>query len=369
MLRNNDFIPSPLSQKRVEFVAYVTDEENYEPYTSLITDGEAKPQKEKSEKKKKKDEKKKDKKKNDEDKKETTSPDKLFNYHLGEIKETIQIPNIISVEWNNDYNGMGGDARIQLTYTQEYLKYLYRGVRCNIMVSRKDYNDTELQKTNYLCFIKDLKFSENGIELSLISFSTLLDETKKLSYANMKRSEILREVILNGGLKPNINVKGFDDDVVTSWTSVQKTSTSKNSNDDGATGEGDGKMTEQQITDLAKKVTYCGMGCHHDLEKSYNAITKQHKGDCWEASAFLYYAYWKHLGIPTKEIYASSTVASSGYHHCTMIKKNGEWTFPPFYDHCTNLLKVSGNMKSGQYKTAREPPTEKGFGKYVGDHP
>ena len=53
MLRNNDFVPYPLSQKSVEFVAYVTDEENYEPYTSLITDGEAKAQKEKSEKKKK----------------------------------------------------------------------------------------------------------------------------------------------------------------------------------------------------------------------------------------------------------------------------------------------------------------------------
>ena len=123
---------------------------------------------------------------------------------------------------------------------------------------------------------------------------------------------------------------------------------------------GDGSMTDADITKLAKKVRYGGMGSGHDPEKGFKNLTVDHRGDCYDITAGLYYAYNFKVGIPARDIVSSSKHSKSRTHHCCQIQKNGSWVFPDFYKYCTTDLKVLSNMRNGDFDVAREPPSSDG---------
>lgn len=123
---------------------------------------------------------------------------------------------------------------------------------------------------------------------------------------------------------------------------------------------GDGSMTEDQINALASKVKYVHMGSGHDPEKGFKNLTKDYKGDCYDITAGLYYAFNFKAGIKARDVAAASNSSRSGTHHCCQIEKNGEWIYPGFYDNCTRDLGVNSQMRAGKIDVTREPPSADG---------
>lgn len=339
-----NFRPQDMSSVISCLEVYKTDEEHFKPYISSnnlkSNDNE-----------------------NDKKQSENTNLDTILNnnqtftLHQGKIIETYTYTNLISIEWSKDYEGTSGEARVSLPFHKKDLDHIYKGVRCCIKCDRYTENNS-LEKPiteTFVCFITDVKINQTSLQITLSSFDKLLEQKVQVNFSKMLRSQILKEVIKMSGFKPILNIKGLKDEVM-DYTNINKSSSG--TSEDGGTG--DGKMSEEDITKLAKVVKYQGMGSNHDIKKGYNNLTKDHRGDCYDITAGLYYAYWYHLGIPVRDIVSPSSVSSSGTHHCCMIKKNGKWIFPPFYDSCTTLLKVSSEMKSGNYKVARETPSSGG---------
>lgn len=154
-----------------------------------------------------------------------------FTLHQGEILETHSYYGLYSCEWSKDYEGMSGEGTINLPYYKDDLKYIYKGVRCLLHVFRF-HNGKEseaIEEDSMLCFITDLKFTEQGTEITLSSFEKLLEMDGQLSFQNMLRSKILEEVIKTAGLEPVVDPTGMKDEVI-SWTS----SSSKKKDDDSS---------------------------------------------------------------------------------------------------------------------------------------
>ena len=205
-------------------------------------------------------------------------------------------------------------------------------------------------------FVTDVTHDSKGTELEIKDWGYCLeDNTKKLTFNNMLRSQIIEEVVKSYGLVPAIDFTGLKDDMI-SWTNI----TSGDSDETGGgTGNvsGDGSMTEQDIHDIAVTLEYGSCGTGHDPQKGWEKIgtTKGAKGDCYDVTAWAYYCYNFKVGIPARDVCGKGN-GSSGTHHCIQIQKNGEWVYPDWYSEVTQNLKVSSGMKSATgYQVCRPP--------------
>lgn len=207
-------------------------------------------------------------------------------------------------------------------------------------------------------FVTDVSHDQMGTELEIKDWGLCLeDNTKKLSFNNMLRSQILTEVIKSYGLVPAVDFTGLRDDMIT-WSNV--TSSGNDSDDDG-TGNlnADGSMTEEEVWDIACTFNYAGIGTDHDPEKAWEMIgtRKGSSADCYDCTAWLYYVYNFKVGIPARDICYHSDYASSGSHHTIQLYRNGKWEDPLEYDNMTTNLKViKSRSKSGDH-VCRTPPS------------
>ena len=207
-------------------------------------------------------------------------------------------------------------------------------------------------------FITDVTHDDKGTELEIKDWGYCLeDNTKKLSFNNMLRSQILEEVIKSYGLVPVVDFTGLKDDTIT-WTNV--TGSDGSSGDSGSYGvNGDGSMTEADMEQIAPQLRYEHLGSGHDPQKGYDIVMKSKAGDCYDVTAWAYYCYNFKIGIPCRDIVGKG-YGASGTHHVAMIQKDGNWVFPSWYANVTTNLKVTSEMKSGDYKVSREPPSSDG---------
>lgn len=209
-------------------------------------------------------------------------------------------------------------------------------------------------------FITDVTHDDKGSELEIKDWGFCLeDNTKKLSFSNMLRSQILEEVIKSYGLVPVVDFTGLKDDTIT-WTNVTGSGGDSGSGENGEYGAtGDGSMTEADMEQIAPQLKYEHLGSGHDPQKGYDIVSKAKAGDCYDVTAWAYYCYNFKIGIPCRDIVGKG-YGASGTHHVAMIQKNGDWVFPSWYANVTTNLKVTSEMKSGDYKVSREPPTSDG---------
>ena len=209
-------------------------------------------------------------------------------------------------------------------------------------------------------FITDVTHDDKGTELEIKDWGFCLeDNTKKLSFSNMLRSQILEEVIKSYRLVPVIDFTGLKDDTI-SWTNVTGSGSDSGSGENGEYGAtGDGSMTEADMEQIAPQLKYEHLGSGHDPQKGYDIVMKSKAGDCYDVTAWAYYCYNFKIGIPCRDIVGKG-YGASGTHHVAMIQKNGDWVFPSWYANVTTNLKVTSEMKSGDYKVSREPPTADG---------
>lgn len=209
-------------------------------------------------------------------------------------------------------------------------------------------------------FITDVTHDDKGTELEIKDWGFCLeDNTKKLSFSNMLRSQILEEVIKSYGLVPVVDFTGLKDDTIT-WTNVTGSGGDGSGGENGDYGAtGDGSMTEADMEQIAPQIRYDHLGSQHDPQKGYDIVMQNKAGDCYDVTAWAYYCYNFKIGIPCRDIVGKG-YGASGTHHCAMIQKDGNWIFPSWYANVTTNLKVTGEMKSGDYKVSREPPSSDG---------
>lgn len=218
-----DFRPQDMSGTIACLEVYKTDEENFTPYVSSNNLKSITKEKE-------------------EEKNTPTNLDTIlsnnetFTLHQGKVLETYTYNNLFSIEWSKDYDGVSGEARVTIPFHKQDLNYIYKGVRCLIRCDRYNYNEilTAPVSETFECFVTDVKISQNSLEISLSSFDKLLEQQVQVSFSQMLRSQIIKEVIKMSGFKPIINIKGLKDEVM-DYTNVS--SNKNNSNSDNSTGE------------------------------------------------------------------------------------------------------------------------------------
>lgn len=218
-----DFRPQDMSGTIACLEVYKTDEENFTPYVSSNNLKSITKEKE-------------------EEKNTPTNLDTIlsnnetFTLHQGKVLETYTYNNLFSIEWSKDYDGVSGEARVTIPFHKQDLNYIYKGVRCLIRCDRYNYNEilTAPVSETFECFVTDVKISQNSLEISLSSFDKLLEQQVQVSFSQMLRSQIIKEVIKMSGFKPIMNIKGLKDEVM-DYTNIS--SSGSNSSSDSGTGE------------------------------------------------------------------------------------------------------------------------------------
>lgn len=334
-----ELIPSGFSGKKVVLEVYKTDEDNFVPYRS----GE--------ENTTTTDETDEDTSKDDEESSEDTTEtdDTGFTLHQGKILETYYYNEPYTIDWGKDYEGLSGEGKITMQFKKKDMKNIYKGVRCKLRITRFNHGKSEETKYEdaYLCFVTDIQYTPGVAEITLSSFEKLLEQQDKLTYTQMLRSKILEEVIKTAGLIPVVDPTGLPDEVI-DWTS-------KSSSGDDSSG-GDGSMTESEIWEIAKTWFYAHMGTNHEPEKAWSMFGKKknHGGDCFDITAWLFKTLNDFAGVKARDICGHGN-GSSGTHHVIQVYKNGNWEIPAEMSELTGNLHPTSAMKNGDYMVCRSP--------------
>lgn len=131
-------------------------------------------------------------------------------------------------------------------------------------------------------FVTEVTHDQKGTEVEIKDWGYCLEENRiELGFENMKRSQIMEEVIKTYGLVPLVDLSGLRDDVI-SWDN----STSKSSSDSSAGTGGDSTGSEsidQAVDNAIKGKT----SCYDKAEAIYEAF-RQH----------CYYEYYYNCEYP-----------------------------------------------------------------------
>lgn len=220
---------------------YKTDEENFEPYTPKTSNDDS------SDKDKKKKEEEKTEEEDGEEEEEVEENEEGFTLHQGEIQEIYYYPNLHTLSWDHDYEELSNNGSCEIPYHETDLKQCYLGVRLCLRVDWEEYNETRVLKElpeAILGFITEERFSNALTELTLSGMDKLTEKEYQFEFTQMKRSEIIIEMIKTAGLIPEVDVTGLQDDII-DYSNIS----SSGDDDSGSTG-GEGA----DIDSLVKKI-------------------------------------------------------------------------------------------------------------------
>ena len=223
---------------------YKTDEENWEQYVPKTGSDDNTEKKEETEE-------------TTDEEEETSEEEEIeetdttgFSLHRGEIIETYYYGEVKELSWDYDYADISTNGSLKFAEILD-LNRFYKGVR---LLLRKKWrapgeNVVADDLTNVLLgFITEESFNETGMDLTVSGFTKVLEENYQFSFTQMKRSEILAEMIKTAGLEPVINTEGLQDDVI-DYTNVSSTS----DGDDEESGDYSGSVSSD-VAAMAKKV-------------------------------------------------------------------------------------------------------------------
>ena len=171
-------------------------------------------------------------------------------------------------------------------------------------------------------FITDVTHEDNGTELEIKDWGYCLeDNTKKLQFDNLFRSQILEEVIKSYGLIPVVDFTGLKDEII-SWSNISSGdgSSSGNSSEDG---EVLGDDAIEIGNSLASKYSFCAGSGSED----YETMKKKKCGSCWAWSDAIYTELTK-KGYKCRIVeYKNSYVDN---HRSVEVNEGGEWKDYPY---------------------------------------
>lgn len=246
---------------------------------------------------------------------------RLFN---GEIKEIAYYNNIISNNFEEDYEGIsnGGDIsfpEIDGRFYKGKKICLKKGIGKDKSVKWSELN------TVLLGFISKQTFSQDNVELELVGMSKLLDQEKGFNFKKTKRSIILKRIIESSGLKADVDSTVLKDDLI-DYTNISSSGSSSTAT--GGQGEDiDAKVKEiigNETDDYKKMVLihewlrennqYAGYECSH--KSSASAALKSLKNNCADTS-LLSCAMYRSAGLESQVVHGSN-------HFWTIVIINGK---------------------------------------------
>lgn len=143
------------------------------------------------------------------------------------ITDFSQVPST-----SDDVDGLSHEVTVQMPYSLERLKHLQR-----LQKTQFDIYLGDEVISSHEGYINEVKITPGGhrfyIELTLVGYTVFLEKQLENYEKTAKRSELLKDIITQLGLKPDINTAGLTDDEYT--IKVVKASTSSSSGGGGLT--------------------------------------------------------------------------------------------------------------------------------------
>jgi len=240
---------------------YKTDEENWEQYVPKTgsDDNEEKKEEEKKEETEEENE-------EEEEEEEEETDNEGFSLHQGEIIETYYYGDPKELSFEGDYQDISLNGSIKFAEIKDLTRF-YKGVRLLLRKKWKAPNErvTADDLVNVLLgFITEESFNESGMDLSISGITKLLEQDYQFEFTQMKRSEILIEMIKTAGLKPEVDPTGLQDDVI-DYTNVSKSEDSDDSSASDATNA-------PSIAAMVKKAIKGKKGQRAKAEAIYSAM-------------------------------------------------------------------------------------------------
>lgn len=186
---------------------YKTDEENFEPYIPNTGNQDSEDKSKESE----------DKKNEEEETEEVEENEEGFSLHQGEIQEIYYYRNLHTLSWDHDYEDMSNNGSCEIPYHETDLTQCYLGVRLLLRADWEEYNEKRILKELPPAiegFITEERFSNGLTSLTLSGRDKSLEEEYQFEFTQMKRSEIITEMIKTANLVPDVDVTGLQDDVI-----------------------------------------------------------------------------------------------------------------------------------------------------------
>ena len=257
------------------------------------------------------------------------------NEKLGEVL----ISNLMNLSTSDDTSDLSHEASFKVVYTQEKFKHLRRLRTCELLIYRKGKVQYNLQG-----FINSVKLSQENnlplIEVSITGYQCFLESSVEFN-ATAKKSILVQKLCNMVGLRLNLDLNGLKDTNYTIQTSSASSSTSMDSTSSTtSTGtSSDDAAKRAEIFKEAARWTYGGAS-YSDPEQAYNWTKAHHCGDCFCASASLFYQFKTFTNYGVRIVVGYSPYASSGTHRTIQLKENGQWIDPPEYKQMTRNLRV-----------------------------
>ncbi len=243
--QDKDYLPEQYSRCLYLFEVYKTDEENWEQYTpksSSETEETKEPIKTTEEKTDEETD-------EEEEEDDEDSEENKFKLHQGEILEKYYYTELTGMEVSHDYTDISTTGSVSIPYYDTDLSQCYLGVRTLLREDWEAYDEHKPLKSlaeAHLGFITEQSFTDELTKISLSGMTKLLEQKYEFNFTQMKRSEIIIEVIKTAGLEADVNAEGLLDEVI-DYTNIS----SDNSDD---TGSGDTSGVDGDVVKLAKQV-------------------------------------------------------------------------------------------------------------------
>ena len=225
------YMPSQYSRSIYLFEVYKTDEENFEPYVPKGSTEDS----EETEEVETTDEENEEEEEEEEEEDEDDESNK-FKLHQGEILEKYYYTELTGMEVSYDYTDISNTGSVNLPFTDTNLSQCYLGVRTLLRKDWETYGENksykELPEAN-LGFITDESFSDELTKLSISGMTKLLEQKYEFNFTQMKRSDIIREIIKTAGLKDNVDAEGLLDEVI-DYTNVSSSDSDSDSSADNS---------------------------------------------------------------------------------------------------------------------------------------
>lgn len=254
-------------------------------------------------------------------------------------KQVVQFTesNLLSVSGSIDSSGLSQDFTVKLYYNLNTLNKIRLLQKTELTLQKAGH--TYIQHKGYINNIKVAQENNySTIELTLSGYNAYLDQTVEHT-GTMKQSEHIKQICEKIGLKANVNTAGLPDENYEIKEEAKESDGTSTGTDSGATS------TRAEIFAKAAKWSY-GCASHQDPETAYKWTEAHQCGDCYCASASLYYQIKNFAKLPVRIVQGYSSYSKSGTHRTIQIKENGVWTDPPEYSNMTKMLRVLKNSRS-----------------------
>lgn len=270
------------------------------------------------------------------------------------VTDFTQIPSV-----SDDVDGLSHEVSLQMVYSVERLKQLQRLQKTqfdmylgdDIVSSHEGYiNEVKITSSNHKFYI----------ELTLVGYTVFLDKQLENYEKTAKRSELLKDIITQLGLKPDINTAGLTDDEYT--IKVAKAETSSTS-DEGGAGlvevSGNDCVETNPISSYSWDIDAChgntkiGDSNANYAQDTKNMSAKQAIQDLYRRFKYPKDGYYNNRTCPKRAWNKSGTVSVNCADISRLVKALGEvhglkvgihhWSRGR-YGHYFNLIEVNGKV-------------------------